>query len=647
MTTPVRSCILALGLLSVGCSGDSGSLPRCQKSADCDSGLVCLVPVDGESGVCASPPFGVGLIEPAPGANVGGAGVTVTAQVSVAGPGGKAPDDVLMVVNGADGSSLTLTGRDGAILTYQGKYVPRAGAPQAVTLWVSARTSAGSVPSDAVILVVDAKAPALFLATAGCAPLCRRDEKMRVAVQVDDEHAVSVDASLDLDGYATPVPLGATGNGHEYEARIPLKDLPFPRFSGTVSARIRARDTFGNESVADVPPVPVTRLRWVYDAKADGISSPALNSDGQVLLGVAGTTDQLRSVGPDGKELWRMTLGGKGVDAAPSIGPNALWVGSEDGDLYGRKLDGTLLTCPAQGQRTPGSLFTPAIRLDPAEAAYTAGSAKNLYGAAPAGCFPSPASTGDAVTTSPVIAGGKVFVATSAATVKHFTDALAQDGFEITPFGDGVFCSDITVPMTVTADGKLVLACGIGQGKSQIHRIDPASGASSYLRTLPSKPAESIVILPGGDLAVGTNDGRLYRLTPPTTGGSDPWTDAWSPPPDLGAAVTGVLVATPEQGGQGAVVYAVTESGTLHALNAQGATVWSTRDDASSPLGNFSLRFPTIAPAQPGELPTLYVGSAEGKLYAVVVDTGLDASSPWPKSHHDLRNTGNASAPLP
>ena len=33
--------------------------------------------------------------------------------------------------------------------------------------------------------------------------------------------------------------------------------------------------------------------------------------------------------------------------------------------------------------------------------------------------------------------------------------------------------------------------------------------------------------------------------------------------------------------------------------------------------------------------------------YAVVSDTGLDALSPWPKSRHDVRNTGDASAPLP
>jgi outer membrane protein assembly factor BamB len=89
-------------------------------------------------------------------------------------------------------------------------------------------------------------------------------------------------------------------------------------------------------------------------------------------------------------------------------------------------------------------------------------------------------------------------------------------------------------------------------------------------------------------------------------------------------------------------------AGALHAIDAQGATVWSTVSETPSPLGAYGLSFPTIAPAVSDQrLPTLYVGSSEGKLYAVVVDSGLDPTSPWPKSHHDIRNTGNAAAPLP
>jgi hypothetical protein len=83
-------------------------------------------------------------------------------------------------------------------------------------------------------------------------------------------------------------------------------------------------------------------------------------------------------------------------------------------------------------------------------------------------------------------------------------------------------------------------------------------------------------------------------------------------------------------------------------VDATGKTVWSTATEVTPPLGAVSLSFPAIAPAASADtLPTLYTGSADGKLYAVVVDSGLDTTSPWPKSHHDLRNTGNAAAPLP
>ncbi|MFL5263227.1 MAG: hypothetical protein ACJ79L_12570, partial [Anaeromyxobacteraceae bacterium] len=97
----------------------------------------------------------------------------------------------------------------------------------------------------------------------------------------------------------------------------------------------------------------------------------------------------------------------------------------------------------------------------------------------------------------------------------------------------------------------------------------------------------------------------------------------------------------------GVVVYAVSATGALDAITDDGTVRWSVTEGTS--LGSFPLTFPTIAPA-PGDantLATLYVGSGEGKLYAVVVDKGLDPSSPWPKSHHDIRNTGNADAPLP
>ena len=40
---------------------------------------------------------------------------------------------------------------------------------------------------------------------------------------------------------------------------------------------------------------------------------------------------------------------------------------------------------------------------------------------------------------------------------------------------------------------------------------------------------------------------------------------------------------------------------------------------------------------------TVYVGSMDGKLYAIYGDSGKLASSPWPMFHHDLKHTGDVS----
>ncbi|HET9598601.1 MAG TPA: hypothetical protein VFP65_23690 [Anaeromyxobacteraceae bacterium] len=161
------------------------------------------------------------------------------------------------------------------------------------------------------------------------------------------------------------------------------------------------------------------------------------------------------------------------------------------------------------------------------------------------------------------------------------------------------------------------------------------------MATLSDAALESPVIFPNGDLLVGTNDRKLHRLTPPA-GAPGLWVDAWSPVPDLGAAVTGAAIVSADP--SGVTSYAVTQAGGVFAIDGAGKTVWSA---PAAALGLVALSFPSVAPAAPGGLPTLYAGSGDGKLYAVVVDSGLDPASPWPKSHHDVRNTGNGSAPLP
>jgi len=284
-------------------------------------------------------------------------------------------------------------------------------------------------------------------------------------------------------------------------------------------------------------------------------------------------------------------------------------------------------------------MFTPAV-LTTTERAYSGGSAASVVAASPGpSCLSSPG-LGELPAAAPVVLGGKVFVATATtATIVRLTDTVASDGFSLKPSDN---CSSVTAPIAAVG-GKVILACDIAQGRSEVHLIDPAAVSSTLIATLPSRPAESPVAMANGDLVVGTNDGKVHRLTPPA-GGTGTWTEAWTPP-TFTSPVTGTLVAEPDAAG--VTVYAVSATGALDAIAEDGTVQWSIPE--ASALGAFPLTFPTIAPApaDPNTLPTLYVGSGEGKLYAVVVDKGLDPGSPWPKSHHDIRNTGNADALLP
>jgi outer membrane protein assembly factor BamB len=468
---------------------------------------------------------------------------------------------------------------------------------------------------------------------------CPRDGAIDLFVAVTEDHPGTVEATVDLDGDQLAVPFGPAQIGTDLTVSIPLARYPFPRFSGTVKPRVHARDAFGNEATLDVAEFPVTRLRWATDLRdaaqsALKVTGAAVRPNGDAVVG--GSDGKLHLVTSDGMVLLPMGISSFAISSAPSLGASTIWVGSDDGKLYGRVDADIIFGCPASA--AVGSMFTPAVRLTPAESAYSGGSVGKLYGAnVDRTCFTNTASTA-ALGASAIIATDKLYVLTSDSTLKRYTSTLGDDAWSVSTTS----CADVPAPMTYAA-GSIFFACGIAGQKAEIHQVDVSTATNSLLATLSSKPSASAVIL-GSDLLLGTNDGKLHRLTPPGAG-SGAWTDLWSALPALSSSVRGVLVA--EQDGDGVVAYAVTGDGQLHALDADGHARWSTTGETPSPLGISPLTFPTIAPAtSASQLPTLYVGSDDGHLYAVVVDSALDPSSPWPKSHHDVRNTGNADAPV-
>ena len=126
---------------------------------------------------------------------------------------------------------------------------------------------------------------------------------------------------------------------------------------------------------------------------------------------------------------------------------------------------------------------------------------------------------------------------------------------------------------------------------------------------------ESPIVLADGDIVVGDASGKLHRLD--STG-----TPVWSTPVDLGAAVHAPMALT-----DGPIRFLVaTVDGRLHALDDLGTVLWS------GPLtGGAAARGGNIYTPPDGEysgFSTAYFGGADGKLYAVVVEGGLDTAAP-------------------
>jgi len=181
----------------------------------------------------------------------------------------------------------------------------------------------------------DADPPAVSGVSASCTAACLRDGVLHVEATVTDANEVlDAAATLDLDSGRS---FSMAASGGKWVADVPLRELPFEAFSRDVVATVTARDGARNPSnAASAPAVSVTRLRWTYNAGAP-ITSPAVMGDGTAVVGVSSTTDQLLAIRADGTKRWSLTIpagGSSFVTAAPAVGRDAIWVGSEDFTLY-------------------------------------------------------------------------------------------------------------------------------------------------------------------------------------------------------------------------------------------------------------------------------------------------------------------------
>ncbi len=599
--------------LSLAACGSGGELARCAADADCAAGTVCERPVGGERGVCIAP-YAVALAAPAAGGWIGSGAVTVRATLRVQASGRPEPPALELLAGGAAAASLPRVGPG----SYQGSWTAPAGTPDPVLLSaVAARGTPDEAASAPVAVRVDLEAPVFSAPSAGCAAApCVRDAAMRIQAGVADPNLAAVSASLDLDPSR---PLALSRAGGPWRADVDLAGWPFPALSRDVVVTLTATDAAGNRAVLALP-VPVTRVRWSYDAGAP-VTSPAVMEDGTLVLGLAATTNQLRALGPDGSLLWQATVGTGFVTAAPSVGPSAIWVASMDGHVYAVKRDGTAIL-NGSGCATGGAVQgTPAVGVGNPETVFAGSAAGRIY-AIDAGstCMRSPLT--DAFAASPVVDSTSTVLAATATAILH---QYVYDG-AFTELWNSSVGVNVSAPIALDASGN----AWTGSQDARVDVTTPA-GATTTARTLGGSVVDSPIVLAGGDVVVGDQAKVLHRLHPDGS-------PAWAVEPVLG----GPVLAPVALAGGPAALLVPTAAGTLHAVAADGTVLWSGALTAGQSLREAAVRLP--APGAPG---TAYLGAADGKLYAVAVEGQLDTAAPWPKAHRDPRNSSCAGGPLP
>jgi hypothetical protein len=615
-------------LLALAC-GSPQERRACRTDGDCGAGSRCEQTTAG--GFCG-PADTLALDAPAAGALVGAAGKPVAATLTLGKTGSPAPATVALLAAGAPAGALALSAENGRDATYSGSYSPAAGAAGEVSLEAVALVNGEEIRSTAVTVTVDTLAPDVVVAGAACPPRpagCERDGLLHLRVASGAADVASVTATLDLDPTRKrPLALAAG----EWVAEVPLGEYPFPHFSGPLQVTVTAEDQAGNAASSSTV-VTVERLRWATAAETVSppqLTGPAVDGAGKVLVG--GSNARLYTFAPDGSAPSSVAVGSIAIAAAPSIGPTAIWVASQDGRIYALDAAGTVLN--AGGCNTSSlPVGTPALSAGSPEVSFTGTTtAKALYAARASPLLCDGTTIGDGFASSAVVAGtGNIFAATATSggsvSVQRFTDP-----------GTGLLTGDWQVSAGTGTEAHLAID---GAGRVLLNPNGTlfavtdggTSGSAAALTTLSGRSVESPLVLANGDIVVGAAGGKVHRVT----AAGDP---VWASPADLGSDVTG-LAAAAAAGPDDPVLHGVTVLGRLFALRADGSVAWS------ASLASGALRFPTIAPARAGRLPTLYAGSADGKLYAVVVDTGLDTTAPWPKAQHDIRNSGNAAAPLP
>jgi outer membrane protein assembly factor BamB len=372
---------------------------------------------------------------------------------------------------------------------------------------------------------------------------------------------------------------------------------------GTYPVRTQAKDKEGDVSGWAEPwKFTVVRLRWRYHTGDSVESSPAVAADGTVYVG--SDDSYLYAINPDGSLRWRYRTGDM-VKSSPAVAADGtVYAASCDGYLYAVNPDGTFKWRHPNGRYQCSS---PAIAAD--GTVYVGSDDSYLYAINPDGSLKWQLDVLAHPFSSPAIgADGTVYVGSYA----HYLYAINPDSSLKWQYQTS--SSRIASSPATGADGTIYFGGGIDPWDLCLYAINP-DGSLKWRYATDGGICNSPVIAADGTVYVSTTHYDLYAINPD---GSLKWRHGYA----------GGGYSSPAVGADGTVY--VWQYNGLYAVSPDGSPEWHydvTGSFRSSP-----------AIAADG---TVYVGSFDSYLYAFWGDGPL-ANSPWPKFHHDNRNTGRA-----
>jgi hypothetical protein len=585
------------------------------------------------------------------------------------------------LTDGGAGGTVTPGSANGGVYTAtwtppaEGQFLltaayPTAGGPS-TTVWLTVDTTPPAfnvrVPPVPVAMS-DAGTTYLDPGASDAGTFWRRDQMVPVEIRTNEPHlepGTVMVALVGLDGGPVPaasvVPFTTDCDaGYCAVANVELWKPAFDVFRGQMTVQVQASDRAGNAGTGSAP-VNVTRWKWRHDmtiANNNIVASPAIGNTGFVYVGTTNGTNNdgyITALSPEGQVVWVNNSGS--IVASPAVGDvqpsghERVYIAPRKGTVsrvgyYDFSTDGGFLSlCGDSSGLVQSSLAVARV-----DAGFDSETVYGVFSGRAGGTLfaarPDTLET-DVVVRCPIVASvGDVFAPGTMAAVNNGTVFANQNGdmkfFALNSNGSwgtpGSISLNVTPFSLAVAHGSVW--GGSQDGKSSKLFSVPLDGGP--LPSFPTLPANawnvSVGAADAGVVAVGLENARLYVLEL-GDGGTRTIDTAGE-----------VIRGAPVWGAGGYVYTAVATNGTIQARQPLETVRWEVVPGEGSAF-NASANLDCSRAADGGVLPgrpgVLYAASANGRVYALIVDSpGLDPAAPWPRYQHDSRNTGNPATPI-